>query len=123
LQRGACRAAFARKEEEVMTTPAPSFTPGPWTAVTGQGAHIRDWYIRAGVRRDDGTWPAVARCCSSGIGGRATVEANAAFIAAAPDLYAACSEVLQGLELTGAHGSHWATVLRAAIAKARGGVS
>ena len=50
-------------------------------------------------------------------------DANTKMIVALPDLYAACSEVLQGLELTGAHGSHWATVLRAAIAKARGGVS
>lgn len=37
------------------------------------------------------------------------------------DLYEACKEVLQGLELTGAHGSHWACVIRAAIAKAEGG--
>ena len=65
-------------------------TPRPWTAVTGLGAHNRDMYIRAGERRPDGTWPVVAKCCSTAIGARVVVEANAALIAAAPDLLAAC---------------------------------
>ena len=60
-------------------------TPGPWTAVQGQGAHHRDVYIRAGERIEGG-WPAVARCCSSRVGSFATVQANGRLIAAAPDL-------------------------------------
>lgn len=70
-------------------------TPGRWHAVTGQGAHINDWYIRAGERREDGTWPAVARSCSAGICNKATVEANVRLMAAAPDLLAACERVMQ----------------------------
>lgn len=59
----------------------PSFTPGPHFAVTGQGAHHRDWYIR------DSRGVAIARCCSAGVGAAKTVEANARLFAAASRLY------------------------------------
>ena len=39
------------------------------------------------------------------------------------DLLAACRLVLQGLELSGAYGTHWAVTLRTAIAKAEGGAA
>ena len=102
-------------------------TPGPWTAVQGQGAHHRDVYIRAG-ERVEGDWPAVARCCSSRVGSFATVQANGHLIAAAPDLLAACKAALQELA-TIDHACSLGMMetnpavkqLRAAIAKAEGG--
>ncbi len=73
-------------------------TPGPWNPVTGQGAHHRDIYIRHGERQPDGTWPAVAKCTSTGIGARVVVEANARLIAAAPDLLAACRDAASQID-------------------------
>lgn len=105
---------------------AAAFTPGPWYPVTGQGAHHRDIYIRAGERRADGTWPAVAKCCSSGVGTHVTVQQNGRLIAAAPDLYEALADVAM---LADQHAERYpgdrdavalAARVRAALAKAGG---
>ena len=62
-------------------------TEGRLTPVTGQGAHHRDIYLRIGDKRSDGSWPAVAKCCSSTVGARVVVEANGALLAAAWNSY------------------------------------
>lgn len=100
-------------------------TSGPWTAVQGQGAHHRDVYIRAGERKPDGEWPAVARCCSSRVGSFATVKANGQLIAASPELLDACELLTESLSLAldlipgGEIGLiHALSIGRAAIAKA-----
>jgi hypothetical protein len=104
-------------------------TPGPWKAITGQGAHHRDWYIRAGEKLPGAIHPpAVARTCSSGVGGMSCVEANARLIASAPDLLAALEALVKDAaecevdgEPSQVDGIQWDDVLaaRAAIAKAR----
>lgn len=84
-----------------MTTTA-THTPTPWKAVSGQGAHYRDWYIRQGEKREDGSWPAVAKCCSSNIGARIVCESNAKFIETAcnahDDLLAAVRDDVRQIE-------------------------
>jgi len=67
------------------TTATP--TPGMLTCVSGQGAHHRDIYLRHGNKQPDGSWPAVAKCCSTRVGSRATVDANARLLTAAWNSY------------------------------------
>lgn len=113
-----------------MTTTTAAHSPTPWKAVSGQGAHYRDWYIRQGEKREDGSWPAVAKCCSSNIGARIVCESNAKFIETAcnahDDLLAACKVALAESEVAypghdNDRVNHARYVLRAAIARAEGG--
>lgn len=106
-----------------------AFTPGPWHPVSGQGAHHNDVYIRAGERHADGSWPAVAKCCSSGIGGRVAVQANSQLIAAAPDLYEACKALVDARLIADVDSAPTTSepeairvsrLVRAALAKAEG---
>lgn len=121
-----------------MTTKTQTHTEGRLTPVTGQGAHHRDIYLRVGGRREDGTWPAIAKCCSSNIGARVVVEGNGNRLAACwnaclginpeavPDLLAALRHCDRLAGCQGNAEDIWLalgeirTIARAAIAKAEG---
>ena len=100
-------------------------TPGPWyvgTEFNDQGRHI---YAAQKVRHEDGDeWhPLIA--CTDDDERLVNWQANARLIAAAPDLLEAlklCESNISSL-LASAHPKvygEWLTVVRAAIAKAKG---
>lgn len=74
----------------------PKFTPGPWTHYQG---NLRSEFptrineIHAGLKHVVVAWPGFD---SSNITERREVTANARLIAAAPDLYAALTDMLAG---------------------------
>lgn len=85
---------------------APKFTPGPWIARQVNG-HGRGWSVGPAWIGEN-TWLPEA-------------EANARLIAAAPDLLAACADLLQHASLTEHMSAASVERARAAIAKATGG--
>lgn len=100
-------------------------TPGPWfqTTITMEGVptygSAPSRPIRA--RRPDGSEVQVCDAGSSVRGSGPTSAANARLIAAAPDLLAACMElVAQGEDTMRHHDDGALKAARAAIAKARG---
>ena len=100
-------------------------TPGPWTITQRRKSRSNVWWINAGDR-------AIASTVASHLGMPALppweVTANAALIAAGPELLAACEEasVFVDDELSdwpeggNPHGEYVIAKLRAAIAKAKG---
>ena len=91
------------------TTPPPAgFTPGPWTEKLGDIGHTSE--------RHGGF------CALAMVMGRAKNEANARLIAAAPDLYAACRDVVNCHDNLGDDALAQAvSMARAALARAGGG--
>jgi hypothetical protein len=81
-------------------------TPGPWTAE--QDGNIYD--IKSG-----GFTP-----CTTNVIDAETDAANAALIAAAPELLSLCEEVLEAVDLDGQNRKELRKALQAAIAKAEG---
>lgn len=87
-----------------MMTHKPEATPGPWEAIDGIV------YPAAGA--DDGRdWIADLRCASN-------ENANAALVAAAPELLAALEKIIEGV--AGCQRDPQWEAARAAIAKAKG---
>lgn len=91
-------------------------TPGPWEVYGG---------TRAGIDKEDGSFSIVVAGYDDdecGIYGHTDAEAaaNARLIAAAPDLLAACRAALEGQSIPPFEKYE---MIRAAIAKATGGVN
>jgi hypothetical protein len=103
-----------------MTNNTRQHTPGPWAWVYADANHERP----IALERDDG--PDVLTASEDTIGPRAYVsEADAHLIAAAPDLLAACEELLVEVASMNAMRGYrvMPTVvekIRAAVAKAKG---
>jgi hypothetical protein len=92
-------------------------TPGPWAIIFGGMGE--DEHFTIGAKRDD---VLVAECANSRAPGE-QVRANAALIAAAPDLLAALRGVLPHIEHEADNGGGWdelVKTLSAAIAAAEG---
>ena len=93
----------------------PKFTPGPWSADTWPDGKGLAFVIKekGNEAEDDDILCALSN------------HADARLIAAAPELYEACAEILDGLDAITPMGKwrlidEWSAKARAALAKARG---
>jgi hypothetical protein len=95
-------------------------TPGPWKYEADKGYVLKCFIMTADFDEDTNSGSVIARTSDN------ISEADAALIAAAPDLLAACealhAEVLAYLTAQNLHGEHNPAMVaaRAAIAKAKG---
>jgi hypothetical protein len=99
-----------------------AFTPGPWELVIEDGIDVRECRIYGGVF--PGAKRAVVEIADvwavDSRDPQATREANAALIAAAPDLYEALSDLLDFCDVVSSNESAWEQSVnraRAALSK------
>ena len=118
------QATTDRKAMENKENTQPKFTPGPWEVFTGDGT--TNWHTLVIRRREPQNGieqlPVDICACHNCLCDASEKPANAALIAAAPEMYALLNNILNDLETDGSISlnDNAANDIRGLLAKVRG---